>query len=281
MTTGSNASRAPRTSSPCGAGGRCQTANMAMSSTIAMSSIPCAASRWRCSIWSIAPRSFPAAPTPLRSTPCSPDSARPARPNSPWRYKQLSTLKALIERFRPKGMTLPIVVVTLPSLAIYDQIAATVGESRMNATVKIDAARVELLLSELRLPGIKLIWAALAETADKEGWPAARFLAALPNRRWWSEAGAASNVIWKKPACRQERPSMRSTSMPCRWSQRRRCRRSPPATPGSKRTPVFWSVRRRQIASGGGTRHGSDRKGVACVVHQNHRSCAKTPDRAP
>jgi len=49
----------------------------------------------------------------------------------------------------------------------------------MNATVKIDAARVKLLLSELRLPGIKLIWAALAETADKEGWPAARFLAAL------------------------------------------------------------------------------------------------------
>src|SRR6202790_4569759 len=53
------------------------------------------------------------------------------------------------------------------------------GRSRMNATVKIDAARVELLLSELRLPGIKLIWTALAETADKEGWPAARFLAAL------------------------------------------------------------------------------------------------------
>jgi len=49
----------------------------------------------------------------------------------------------------------------------------------MNATVKIDTARVELLLSELRLPGIKLIWAALAETADKEGWPAARFLAVL------------------------------------------------------------------------------------------------------
>ena len=48
----------------------------------------------------------------------------------------------------------------------------------MNATDKIDAARIELLLGELRLPGIKLIWTALAETADKEGWPAARFLAA-------------------------------------------------------------------------------------------------------
>ena len=41
----------------------------------------------------------------------------------------LPDLTALIERFRPKGMALPVVVVTLPSLAIYDQIAATVGEA--------------------------------------------------------------------------------------------------------------------------------------------------------
>ena len=34
-------------------------------------------------------------------------------------------------------------------------------------------------LSELRLPAIKLMWAKFAEQADKEGWPAARFLAAL------------------------------------------------------------------------------------------------------
>jgi DNA replication protein DnaC len=43
----------------------------------------------------------------------------------------------------------------------------------------VDAARVELLLSELRLPGVKAIWPKLAAVADKEGWPAARFLAAL------------------------------------------------------------------------------------------------------
>lgn len=43
----------------------------------------------------------------------------------------------------------------------------------------IDAARVELLLSELRLPSMRLRWATLAEQSDKEGWPAARFLAAL------------------------------------------------------------------------------------------------------
>ena len=44
---------------------------------------------------------------------------------------------------------------------------------------KIDAARIDLLLGELRLSGVKLAWAALAASADKEGWPAARFLAAL------------------------------------------------------------------------------------------------------
>jgi DNA replication protein DnaC len=43
----------------------------------------------------------------------------------------------------------------------------------------IDTARVELLLAELRLPALKLVWADLAAQADKEGWPAARFLAAL------------------------------------------------------------------------------------------------------
>jgi DNA replication protein DnaC len=47
----------------------------------------------------------------------------------------------------------------------------------MTSNNTIDAARVELLLTELRLPAIKLMWAALAARA--EGWPAARFLAAL------------------------------------------------------------------------------------------------------
>ena len=49
----------------------------------------------------------------------------------------------------------------------------------MKKPTTIDAARLELLLSELRLPGIKLMWSKVAEQADKEGWPAARFLAAL------------------------------------------------------------------------------------------------------
>jgi len=49
----------------------------------------------------------------------------------------------------------------------------------MKTTDPIDAARIELLLTELRLPAIKAMWSKLAEQSDKEGWPAARFLAAL------------------------------------------------------------------------------------------------------
>lgn len=47
------------------------------------------------------------------------------------------------------------------------------------ATDPIDAGRISLILSDLRLPAIKAAWPALAARADQEGWPAARFLAAL------------------------------------------------------------------------------------------------------
>ncbi len=43
----------------------------------------------------------------------------------------------------------------------------------------IDTAKLALLLNELRLPAIKVMWPKFAEQADKEGWPAARFLATL------------------------------------------------------------------------------------------------------
>src|SRR3982074_3784054 len=62
---------------------------------------------------------------------------------------------------------------------LYRQTNLQPGGRGMTTTNTVDAARVELLLSELRLPGIKLMWAKLAEQSDKEGWPAARFLATL------------------------------------------------------------------------------------------------------
>ena len=91
----------------------------------------------------------------------------------------------------------------------------------MKTTNPLDAARIELPLSELFLPVIKLIWAKLAEQSEKEGWPAARFLAALAeheiakrNRRHIERhlAEARLPVAKRFPA---------STSQPYPWSARR------------------------------------------------------------
>ena len=49
----------------------------------------------------------------------------------------------------------------------------------MTASAPIDAARLGVMLNELRLPTIKTVWPDFAARADKEGWPAARFLAAM------------------------------------------------------------------------------------------------------
>ena len=44
---------------------------------------------------------------------------------------------------------------------------------------KVDAVKLSLMLTELRLPSIKQLWQTFAERSDREGWTAARFLAAL------------------------------------------------------------------------------------------------------
>ena len=43
----------------------------------------------------------------------------------------------------------------------------------------IDVTRLTLMLNELRLPALKQVWEKIAARSDKEGWPAARFLATL------------------------------------------------------------------------------------------------------
>jgi DNA replication protein DnaC len=45
--------------------------------------------------------------------------------------------------------------------------------------IEVDTTRLPLLLHDLRLPAIARLWPEFAERADKEGWPAARFLSAV------------------------------------------------------------------------------------------------------
>ena len=46
-------------------------------------------------------------------------------------------------------------------------------------SLTVDAARLPLLLAELRLPTVAGLWQQFTERADREGWPSARLLAAL------------------------------------------------------------------------------------------------------
>ena len=49
----------------------------------------------------------------------------------------------------------------------------------MSTGAPVDTAALNLMLSELRLPTIKALWPQFTAQADREGWPAARLLAAL------------------------------------------------------------------------------------------------------
>ena len=51
----------------------------------------------------------------------------------------------------------------------------------MNTTASISthAARLPIMLTELRLPSIKRLWPSLAAQSDREGWPAEKLLAVL------------------------------------------------------------------------------------------------------
>ncbi|CAG0906764.1 unnamed protein product, partial [Cyprideis torosa] len=81
---------------------------------------------------------------------------------------ELACVDEMRERFAPSPEHLPSVSVELPPLAQYDSLLGSLFE-----------ARVSLLLKELRLPAMSALWSEFAARSDTEGWPAARFLAAL------------------------------------------------------------------------------------------------------
>ncbi|WP_292277642.1 hypothetical protein [Mesorhizobium sp.] len=73
------------------------------------------------------------------------------------------------------------------------------------------------LLSALRLPSISRYWKHLADTADRDGWPAANLLACLLEIEMAERAPLdTSSAIANSPACRPAEPSPLSisTSLP-------------------------------------------------------------------
>ena len=49
----------------------------------------------------------------------------------------------------------------------------------MTGIITSDTARLPVMLTQLRLPTVARLWPTISETADRDGWPAARTLAAL------------------------------------------------------------------------------------------------------
>jgi DNA replication protein DnaC len=101
----------------------------------------------------------------------------------------------------------------------------------MTSNNAINAAPVE----RAALARIKLMWAALAARADKESWPAARFLAALAEH----EVADRDRRRIERHLASARLPAGKTFDTfdfkPCPWSARRRSWRSPPATAGSIR----------------------------------------------
>ncbi len=63
----------------------------------------------------------------------------------------------------------------------------------MSRSPTIDAARLEIILTELRLPAMKAMWSDIAAQSDKEGWPASRFLAALTEQEMADRADSGES----------------------------------------------------------------------------------------
>nr|WP_282183771.1 ATP-binding protein [Azospirillum brasilense] len=101
----------------------------------------------------------------------------------------------------------------------------------MSPSDPIDAARLSLALGDLRLPAIKLIWPEFAVRADKEGWPAARFLAALTEHEMAERARRRIERHLDEARLPPGKTLETFAARPRSW-------RSPPRTAGWKRAPT-------------------------------------------
>ena len=130
---------------------------------------------------------------------------------------RLPDLKRLRALFSPEAAAVPAIVVSYAPLSAYEEPCPHApGRGRMKSSEPIDAGRLTLALSDLRLPAIKTIWPDLAARADKEGWPAARFWRRSPSTRWPSAPAGASSAISTRRGFRPASPSTASTSRWCR-----------------------------------------------------------------
>lgn len=101
----------------------------------------------------------------------------------------------------------------------------------------VDVHALPTMLTALRLPSFHRHWPALAERANKEGWPAARFLAALAELELAERETRRIRRHLIESTCPAARPWRPSTSSRSPAFPAPASRRSPPAT-GSRPAPT-------------------------------------------
>ena len=79
----------------------------------------------------------------------------------------------------------------------------------------VDAAKLPVMLSALRLPTIGRIWQEFGARADREGWGSARFLAAMCDHELAERAARRIARHMAESGLPTARPSPPSTSPPC------------------------------------------------------------------
>ena len=151
-----------------------------------------------------------------------------------------------------------------------------------SASTPVDAARLSLLLNELRLPAIKTLWPQFAETADTDGWPAARFLAAIAehelaerDRRRIERHLAEGKLLPGKTLesfAFEAVPMISKAQVMAMVAGRRLARQR-------RQYPVVWAARRRKKPSRLRHRPRLDRKWLSGAVHSHHRPRAKAANR--
>ena len=101
-----------------------------------------------------------------------------------------------------------------------------------------DAAKLPLMLAELRMPTIGRLWQEMGERADREGWGAAHFLAALCEHELAERATRRIARHLAEAGCPPARRSTPSTSPRRPPSAKPTSRRSRKAMPGSSKGPI-------------------------------------------
>ena len=158
----------------------------------------------------------------------------PARPNSRMRSTPilnagcLPDLDRLRDRFKPDAAAIPCCRRACATLRLRRAGCCSCAEDRARARGRrgmktinpVDAARIELLLADLRLPAIKLMWTqASPSNPTRKAGPQLASLPRSPSTRSPTAVAGASSVTLPKHDCPWAKRSTASTSTWCREQQ--------------------------------------------------------------